>query len=59
MVVNRPESDEERMFLREYGGSVLLHVFPLSTIIKLITAILLEYKVIIVSPSKRLLSSLM
>lgn len=53
----RPQFEEESQLLQEFGGTVLFNVLPVPTIIQLLTALLLEYKVLLVSPNKRLLSA--
>lgn len=53
----RPSCEEERQLLEEFGGSVLFHILPVKTILQLLCAFLLEYKVVVVSPNKRLLST--
>lgn len=55
--VMRPQFEEECQLLQDFGGALLFNVLPASTITQLIAALLLEFKVVIVSPSKRLLSS--
>ena len=54
---NRPVYEEESELLQEFGGSVLFHILPINTVLQLLCAVLLEYKVVVVSPNKRLLST--
>lgn len=55
--VMRPQFEEESQLLQDFCGALLFNVLPVSTITQLIAALLLEFKVVVVSPCKRLLSA--
>jgi len=48
---------EESALLQIYTGDLIVRLFQTKTIFQLLTAILLEYKVIFVSPNRRLLTA--
>jgi len=50
-------SEEESELLMQYAGEVLFRTLPMKVIIQLLTALLLEYKVILVSPHLKLLTA--
>ncbi|KAH3732910.1 DeoxyUTP pyrophosphatase, dUTPase subfamily [Pelomyxa schiedti] len=54
----RPQADEEESLFAEYGSVSLFCTFDVPTILKIISALLLEIKVIFTSSSVRLLSAL-
>lgn len=55
----RPTFEEESELLQAFGAAVLFHVLPSPIVLQLLAALLLEFKVVIVSTHHRLLSSVM
>jgi len=50
-------SEEESELIMQYAGEVLFRALPLKVIIQLLTALLLEYKVVLVSSHPKLLTT--
>eukprot|EP00727_Mastigamoeba_balamuthi_P009050 m51a1_g4768 hypothetical protein (649) ;mRNA; f:15288-17368 len=57
IAMTRPQWDEEAELLQEYGSLALFYVLPPRVVVWLLTAVLLEAKVVIVCSHKRLLSA--
>jgi len=49
--------EEESELLMQFSGELLFHVLPVKVIIQLLTAVFLEYKVVLVSPHPKLLTA--
>lgn len=49
--------DEESDLLLDYAGEVLFRALPVRVVVQLLTALLLEYQIVLVSPNARLLTA--
>jgi len=57
ITVRRPAFEEESELLQAFGSAILFRILPTAVVLQLVAALLLEFKVVLVSPHKRLLSA--